>query len=202
MIWIGLTGGIATGKSSAKKIIEQNGFPVIDADLISHQISQIGKSGYKAMLEVYGPPVLLPDQNIDRKKLGEIIFKSEVEKLKLEAILHPLIQTEVSEQKAKYAADGVKICFYDVPLLFEKKLQTQFSSTILVWCDFQTQVTRLKARNSLTDQQAMDRIHSQMPMTEKLPLAQHCIDNSTTLTSLEIQIKHLLERLKANLDVD
>jgi dephospho-CoA kinase len=197
MRWIGLTGGIATGKSAAKKIIEENGFPVIDADLIAHQISQIGQAGYLAIVEQFGPSILQLDGALDRKKLGEIIFKSEEQKLRLEGLLHPLIQTVVSEQKAVHLKAGHKLCFYDVPLLFEKVLQRQFDTTILIWCDAETQLSRLVLRNNLSPEQALDRIKSQMPLIEKLPLASHCIDNSSTLDSLHLQVTTLLKKIAA-----
>ena len=195
MRWIGLTGGIATGKSAAKKIIEQSGFPVIDADLVAHQISQKGESGHQAIVQEFGADILQLDGAIDRKKLGEIIFKSETQKLRLESLLHPLIQTVVSDQKSAFQKAGHAFCFYDVPLLFEKTLQRQFDTTILIWCDFQTQLSRLMARNGLAESQAMDRIHSQLPLIEKLPLATHCIDNSTTLGSLQLQVNGILKKL-------
>lgn len=197
MRWIGLTGGIATGKSAAKKIIEQNGFPVIDADLIAHQITQKGELGFQAIVQEFGSDILQLDGTIDRKKLGEIIFKSKPQKLRLEGLLHPIIQTVVSEKKLDYQKAGHKLCFYDVPLLFEKTLQRQFDTTILIWCDFQTQLDRLIKRNGLTEQQAMDRILSQISLNEKLPLATHCVDNSTTLVSLENQIVSLLKKISA-----
>lgn len=197
MRWIGLTGGIATGKSAAKKVIEQNEFPVIDADMIAHQISQKGQVGYNAIVQEFGSDLLQLDGTLDRKKLGEIIFKSETQKLRLENLLHPLIQSVVSEQKAMHKSAGHKLCFYDVPLLFEKTLQRQFDTTILIWCDSQTQMRRLIARNNLTEQQAMDRITSQLPLIEKLPLANHCVDNSSTLQSLQLQMNALLKKLIA-----
>jgi dephospho-CoA kinase len=197
MKWIGLTGGIATGKSAAKKIIESLGHPVIDADLIAHKISQPTQLGFEKIKAAYGNEILLPDGTIDRKKLGAIIFKSELKKLELESLLHPIIQDEVILQRKQYEQAGHSICFYDVPLLFEKKLQKQFLSTILIWCDFETQLERLKSRNNLSTSEAMDRIGSQIPMSDKLPLATYCIDNSTTLHSLQLQIESRLKKLNS-----
>lgn len=193
MKWIGLTGGIATGKSAAKKILQDLGYPVIDADQIAHQISQPGQPGFEKIKQFYGPDIFTADGFIDRKKLGEIIFTSEEKKLQLEGLLHPIIQAEVLNQRQQFEKAGHAICFYDVPLLFEKNLQAQFDCTILIWCDFQTQLDRLVARNKLTQQQALDRIQSQLLMADKLPLATYCIDNSTSLDSLKLQLTSLLQ---------
>jgi dephospho-CoA kinase len=195
MKWIGLTGGIATGKSAAKKIIESFGHPVIDADLIAHKISQPSQLGFERIRAAFGAEILLPDGSIDRKKLGGIIFQSELKKIELESLLHPIIQDEVILQRKHYEASGHGLCFYDVPLLFEKKLQRQFVSTILIWCDFETQLDRLKSRNSLSTAEAMARINSQLPLSEKLPLATYCIDNSTSFHSLQVQIESRLRNL-------
>lgn len=196
MKWIGLTGGIATGKSAAKEILEQLEVPVIDADQIAHFVSQPGQQGFIEVVKSFGPQILTPEGLLDRSRLGEIIFKSEEKKLLLESILHPIIQAEVQRQKKHFENFGFPICFYDVPLLFEKKLQDQFFCTVLIWCDYETQLRRLVERNNLSVEQALDRIRSQIPLSDKLPLATYCIDNSTTLESLQKQIESLLVKLQ------
>jgi dephospho-CoA kinase len=196
MKWIGLTGGIATGKSAAKEILEHLGIPVIDADQIAHFISQPGQQGFNEIVKSFGPQILTDEGLLDRAKLGEVVFKSDEKKLLLESLLHPIIQTEVLKQKSHFEKSGFPICFYDVPLLFEKKLQDQFMCTVLIWCDYETQLQRLITRNSLSTEQALDRIKSQLPLYEKLPLATYCIDNSTTLESLQKQIESLLAKLQ------
>ncbi len=195
MKWIGLTGGIATGKSTAKKLFESLGFAVIDADAIARLVVDPAHEGYESVVSCFGTGIISEDGRLNRSALADIIFKSAEQKEKLEAILHPLIQLEVQKQKKEIFLRGEKLCFYDVPLLFEKNLQQQFDSTILVWCDLQTQKARLKARNNLTDQQVMDRIRSQMPLSEKLPRANYCLDNSTTVANLQLQIRTLVQKL-------
>ncbi|OFZ31790.1 MAG: dephospho-CoA kinase [Bdellovibrionales bacterium RIFCSPHIGHO2_01_FULL_40_29] len=195
-MWIGLTGGIATGKSAAKKQFEGLGIPVIDADELAHQVMQPGQVGYQQVVSYFGTNVVSQSGDLNRSALAEIIFKSIDEKEKLESIIHPLVQAEVQKQKAYHQKIGTPICMYDVPLLFEKKLEKQFDRVILIWCDPQTQRARLKARNQLTDEQVSDRIRAQMPLSDKLPLVQHCIDNSTTYESLHLQVKTLVEKLK------
>ncbi|MFZ3230538.1 MAG: dephospho-CoA kinase [Pseudobdellovibrio sp.] len=192
MKWVGLTGGIATGKSTASKIIQEYKIPVIDADLIAHQMAMPGQLGYENIVVAFGENILTSEKLIDRKKLGQIIFNSPEKKIVLEKILHPLIQFEVEKLKNKFENSGHKICFYDVPLLFENKSSNKFFATVLIWCDADTQLARLKARNSFTVEQAYSRIKAQLPLSEKLPQATFCIDNSTTESSLQRQIKHLL----------
>ncbi len=195
MKWIGLTGGIATGKSAAAKLIQSLGFPVIDADEIARQVVQPGQVGLQKIVHHFGNSVLQTDQSLNRARLGEIVFKSPEKRFLLESILHPLIQAEVAKLKLKYETENQKLCFYDVPLLFEKNLASQFYCTVLIWCDPENQMRRLQARNKLTELQAVERIQSQKKLSDKLPLASFCIDNSTTLQSLKLQITRLVENL-------
>lgn len=193
--WIGLTGGIATGKTAAKKLLEALGFKVVDADVIARLVVDPAHEGYKLVVSHFGNSILSSEGLINRAALADIIFKSEEQKVKLESLLHPLIQAEVQRQKMLHQVSGQRVCFYDVPLLFEKKLKSQFDYTILVWCNLETQKARLKSRNNLSDQQVDERLRAQMPLSEKLPLADFCIDNSTTLNNLDLQIKSLVKKL-------
>lgn len=196
MKWTGLTGGIATGKSTAKKLIEGLGFPAIDADQISHRLTEPGEVGYLEILSQFGQDVLMKDsERIDRKRLAAKIFSSPAHKEILENILHPLIQQEVKEQREYHRSRAVKICFYDVPLLFEKNLQSQFDTTILIWCDPATQLARLIKRSGLTEEEARLRMGNQMSLVEKVKLADHCVDNSGDEADLEKQLKRLLPQL-------
>ncbi len=198
MKWIGLTGGIATGKSTAKKLIEGLGYPVIDADALARQVVGLGHPGYQKVKDHFGTTVFATDQSLNRSALGEIIFSSPEKRLLLESLLHPLIQKEVQILKDKYQAEDHVLCFYDVPLLFEKNLASQFACTVLVWCDELTQKSRLMERSQLNEKQAYERIQSQLRLADKLPLATYCLDNSTDLTSLELQIKNLIPKLILN----
>lgn len=193
--WIGLTGGIATGKTAAKKLLEALGYKVVDADIIARLVVDPAHEGYKLVVSHFGSSIISPEGAINRAALADIIFKSEEQKLKLEALLHPLIQAEVQKQKLLHQQSGQQLCFYDVPLLFEKKLKPQFDFTVLVWCDLETQKARLKSRNNLSDQQVDDRLRAQMPLSEKLPLADFCVDNSTTLNNLDLQLRSLVKKL-------
>lgn len=198
MKWIGLTGGIATGKSTVKNSLVALNIPVIDADLISHEITHVGGLGYQSIVSHFGNGLLNSDQSLDRKKLGDIVFNNPEKLLQLEQILHPLIQAEVQNRKAGYKAKGEALCFYDVPLLFEKKLEAQFDQIVLVYAPITTQVERIMLRNNLTHTQALARINAQLPMSEKIHRSHHCLDNSTTNADLSLQVFNLVARLTQN----
>lgn len=196
MKWTGLTGSIATGKSTAKKLIEGLAISVVDADQISHKLTEVNQLGYKKILSHFGAAILHSDLTIDRKKLGQIIFSDNNQKHVLENILHPLIRDEVQNLKKYFEKSGAEICFYDVPLLFEKNMQEQFDHIVLVWCSPQVQLERLMQRNQLTEAEAKLRMSHQLPMSVKIKQSHFCLDNSSDLDDLSAQIKKLVPRLK------
>ena len=195
MKWTGLTGGIATGKSTAKKLIEGLGVPVVDADKISHKLTEVGASGYLAILSQFGKTYLAKDQTLDRKKLGHQVFSDPQVRVALENILHPLIKAEVQKLKMQYEEQAVPLCFYDVPLLFEKNMMKDFHTTVLVWCNNQTQLERLMKRNGLSADEAYLRIKNQLPMIDKVKMSDHCVDNSGEVSDLGKQLESLISRI-------
>jgi len=195
MKWIGLTGGIATGKSTVARLVESLGASVIDADKISHQLTRIGQSGYKQVVSYFGTSILNDSQEIDRKVLAQIIFSDVQKKNNLEKILHPLIQDEVLRLKIEYKNNQARFCFYDVPLLFEKKMENNFDSVVTVWCDEKTQISRLRTRNNLTVPEALARIETQIPLADKILKSQYCIDNSGPEESLIQIVSNWFENL-------
>ncbi len=195
MKWIGLTGGIATGKSTVKKLILSRGVSVIDADEISHKITAINAIGYKSVVSHFGNIVLNSDMSLNRKKLGEIVFNNVDQRLQLEKILHPLIQLEVSKLKQSFEQKMEKVTFYDIPLLFEASKQAEFDAVVVVWCDANIQKKRLMLRNGLTESEALYRIQAQWPLTEKVKLASYCLDNSTDEEALQLQVNNLLAQI-------
>jgi dephospho-CoA kinase len=196
MKWTGLTGSIATGKSTAKKLIEGLGISVVDADQISHKLTEVGQLGYKKILSHFGSSILHADLTIDRKKLGQIVFSDINQKYVLENTLHPLIRDEVQKLKKYFENSGAEICIYDVPLLFEKGMQEQFDHIVLVWCNPQVQLERLMRRNQLNEAEAKLRMGHQLPMALKIKQSHFCLDNSSDLDDLSSQIKKLVPRLK------
>lgn len=197
MLWIGLTGGIAAGKSTATGLIKSLGLPVVDADLISRDLTKINKEGYRQIINFFGTEILDDKLNLNRKKLAEIVFNDTSQKEALEKILHPLIRKEVENQRNELISNGNKLAFYDVPLLFEKNMETQFDKVVLIWVSPRVQITRLMSRDDISEASAKHKIQQQIDINQKVPLANYCIDNSTTLFDLELQIKHLIARLRS-----
>lgn len=194
MKWVGLTGGIATGKSTVEKLIQSLGFPVIDADQVAHGVVGPGSPGLTQVLSHFGKDYQSQDGSLNRKKMGDLVFLDHQAKLQLENIVHPLVQNEVQKQRQALQQNGSTVCFYSVPLLFEKSLQKQFEAIVTVWCDPELQLKRLMRRNHLTETEALTRIHSQLPIWQKIKQSNFCLDNSTDLSELEIQVTSLLKK--------
>lgn len=193
MKWIGLTGGIATGKSKVEQLIKSLGIPVIDADQLAHQVVQSDQPGLQLVVTQFGTEYLNPNGELDRRKLGQLVFKDTVAREILEKILHPLVQAEVQKLKTEYDIKGYQNCVYSVPLLFEKNLEKQFDTIVTVWCDPQIQLERLMKRNELSSEEALLRIKAQLPFWKKIKNSDFCIDNSTNLQDLEVQVKSFVE---------
>lgn len=199
MRWIGLTGGIATGKSTIARLFESREYEVVDADQISHDITRLGERGYLQILSHFGTDILLDNQQLDRKKLGEIIFRDAHQRLQLENILHPLIQKKVSDLRKQHETDGLRYCFYDVPLLFEKKLQSQFDFIVTAWCPLEQQLQRLMARNKLSIEAASERVAAQFPIIDKVAGSHFCMDNSGSESDLILLANHFCDQLDLNM---
>jgi len=196
MKWIGLTGGLASGKSTAAEILLGLHIPIVDADKISHQCLEVGTVGYQKVLQVFGPGFVDSQNKIDRRKLGQHIFSSVPLREKLEGILHPLIQQEVLRLKDFYQNAGERVAIYDVPLLFEKNLQKQFDGTLLISCSPQTQILRMKKRNNWNDEEIQSRMKAQLPLSEKEKLATWTIRNEGSPEELKFQIEKWIQSLK------
>ncbi|PMB84526.1 dephospho-CoA kinase [Dolosicoccus paucivorans] len=189
---IGITGGIASGKSTTTLYLKEKGWPVIDADLIARQVVEPGTIGLKKIVEYFSKDVLTSEGTLDRPKLGSIIFSDPSKRQQLDRILHPLIQQEIKRQMEQYKAAFI---FADIPLLFEGNYETWFDETWVVYVPFETQIDRLMKRNGFTKEQALDRIHSQMPLEEKKQLATRVLDNSKEPQALYDQIDQILNEL-------
>ncbi|WP_022671355.1 dephospho-CoA kinase [Hippea alviniae] len=199
MKFIGLTGSIATGKSTVAKIFEEFGCYVIDADKLVHKIYEKGEEGYKRVVEAFGNAILYENRNIDRKKLAEIVLKDKEQLKKLESIVHPIVErkrNEILSKIAKSKKDAIVI--YDVPLLFEKDMQSMFDCVIVVWTDRETQIKRLMKRNNLSKEEAEKRINLQMSIDKKRELADIVIDNSKDLDYTKKQVLSIIQDIKQN----
>lgn len=195
MKWVGLTGGIATGKSTVARILRELGIPVVCADELARQVVKSGSEGFAAVVAEFGADILGPDGELDRRKLGAQVFADASLRARLESIVHPLVRAEQSRRREDLARSGASLAFYDVPLLFEKNLEEQFDATVVVLCDEGTQLSRLTSRDHLTIEEAKRRIAAQLPLAEKRRRADHVIDNNGSLEDLRAAVRELLVTL-------
>ena len=189
---IGVTGGISSGKSNVISIIKRQGFKVIDCDLINHNLQKINMPIYNAIKEAFGSSYFLDNIELDRKKLGELIFHNENEKLKLNSISHPIIKEEVLKEINK--ADG--IIFVDVPLLYESKFDSLCDKVICVYLNKETQIKRLMERDHIDYSYAKAKIASQMDLDKKRDLADYVIDSKGSFQETYHQVLKILEMIK------
>lgn len=195
MRWIGLTGGLGTGKSTVSHFLIRRGIPVVDADKIAKQVLEPGTEGLKQVVLAFGPDILNPDGSLNRTALADLVFSSKEKLLKLESIVHPLVQAEVLNQRSWLADQHTEWAVYDVPLLFEKNLQSHFDQIILVTSSFEKQVERLKLRNHWNDDEISKRLKAQLPLQDKKARSHHVIENDGSLDDLEKKVATLVELL-------
>lgn len=180
MYIIGLTGSIASGKSTVSRILAECGAPIVDADLIAREIAKRGQAGWRGIVEAFGEGVLLPDGELDRMKVGEMIFRDAKKRAMLDAIMHPIILERINTQIEELARAGHKAAVLDIPLLLELGWQDKVDAVWLVAVSPDVQKLRLMTRNALTEEQALARIASQMSIAEKRQYADKIIENDGT----------------------
>jgi dephospho-CoA kinase len=179
MILVGLTGGVATGKSTVARMFKQCGAVVIDADLLARDVVKPGKPAWRAIVTLFGKTVLNPDRSLDRQALGSIVFRNRTKRRLLERIIHPRVareQQRLVRRVAKRKPHAVVI--YEVPLLFEAGVDKRVDKIIVVTADRETQIMRLKKRNHLSRAEALRRIQAQMSLSKKVRLADIVIDGT------------------------
>lgn len=197
MIVAGLTGGIASGKSTVSALFEAAGAIIIDADEIAHAVVKSGLPAWRKIVDNFGRTILLPSGEIDRARLADIVFNNESAKLKLNRIVHPYVAKEISKRLERIKFDFPDaIVVLDIPLLFEAGLEKGLAEVIVVYAPEETQLKRLKARDGLTDKEALSRVKSQMPIEEKKNRATIVIDNSLDQESTRKQAQKIFRRLQ------
>lgn len=196
MIAIGLTGGVATGKSTVGKILRQKGVEVISSDALAHQAMMPGEPGYDKIVAEFGSRILLPDGEVNRRLLGEIVFKDDIARKRLEGIVHPIVINGIKQGLERCSKLGHKITVVEVPLLFEVGLMGLFDQVWVVSSTLERQKQRLLERDHLTEDQAKERIASQIQLEEKEKRADAVIDNNNGLDSLAEQVSILLKTLE------
>ncbi|WP_413286465.1 dephospho-CoA kinase [Bacillus mojavensis] len=189
---IGLTGGIASGKSTVANMLIDKGITVIDADIIAKQAVERGMPAYRQIIDEFGEDILLENGDIDRRKLGALVFTNEQKRLALNSIVHPAVREEMLKRRDESIANQETFVVLDIPLLFESKLESLVDKIIVVSVTKELQLGRLIKRNQLTEEEALSRIRSQMPLEEKVSRADNVIDNSGTLEETKQQLEEIL----------
>lgn len=198
MILVGLTGGVATGKSTVAAVFKRCGAVVIDADVLARQVVEPGKPAWREIVKTFGKDILNADSTIDRHRLGAIVFRSPAKRTQLERIIHPRVAREQQRLTREAAKQNPKaVVIYDVPLLFEAGIDKRVNITIVVTADRETQIARLNKRNGLSRAEALRRIKSQIPLATKRRLADLVIDGTTKRTDLFRHIKALHKQFVA-----
>lgn len=195
MFRIGLTGGIGSGKSTVSAILKRLGAVIIDADQLARQVVEPDSPAWKEIVAAFGDDILLPDRNLNRKRLGEIIFADEKKRKLLESITHPAIGSAVEEELRQAEEQGAAVAVLDVPLLIESGWTNQVDEVWLVYVDPDLQEQRLMARNRLSKNEAQERIASQMNLRDKLQYANVIIDNNQDLETTTRQVRKAFDAI-------
>jgi dephospho-CoA kinase len=197
MLKVGLTGGIATGKTTVGRMFIDLGCHLIDSDEITHQLFEPGQDVHAAVIKAFGPTIVRPDGTIDRKILGEIVFKDSAARAKLNALVHPAIIRRQQEFLAEVArTDPHGLAIVSAALMVEVGTYKNYDRVIVVSCPPEMQRARLKSRSGLSDQQIEDRISAQMPMVEKVKYGDYVIDTSGDLDNTRRQVVEVNSKLR------
>ncbi len=194
---LGVTGGIATGKTTVVRMLEELGAPVIDFDLLARQVVEPDKPAWQEIVAYFGKQVLQNDKHLDRKKLSDIVFRDIEKRKKLESFTHPRIHAEFMVQLSTIVEkDPDAIVQVDVPLLIENNLQYLFHKTLLVYIPEEMQIERLVKRDKISEEEAADRLKAQLPIDEKMGYADFVIYNDKSLEETKKQVEKLWKTLK------
>jgi dephospho-CoA kinase len=194
---IGLTGSIASGKSTISAMLKEKGYPIIDADLVARLVVEPGTSNLREIEHTFGHAVMHEDGTLNRDALGKLIFDDPAKRKQLNDLMHPAIRSEMLRQRDELFESGQKTLIMDIPLLFESRLQHFVDKILVVSVTEEMQLQRLMSRNSLSKEEASARIQSQLPISEKEKGADAVIYNNGTIE----QSKEQLERILVEWDI-
>jgi len=195
MLRLGLTGGIASGKSAVAAMLRELGFSVLDADSLAHKLIEPGQPAYEEVLREFGPAITDGQGRVDRAKLGGLVFADRAKLDRLNAIVHPRVAEVVLRQFSEWQREGTReAAFVEAALLIESGIHQHLDGVVVAWCRPDQQLERLAARG-LSEDEARCRIASQMPVEEKLRYATEKIDCSGTLEQTRRQVEALAARL-------
>jgi dephospho-CoA kinase len=199
---VGLTGGIATGKTTVSALLKKAGAVIIDADRIARKVVKKGQPAYREIVQNFGETILLPDGEINRRVLGDIIFNDPQRKQLLNRIVHPHVRKEQNRRlKHIQEKDPDAIVILDIPLLIETQTHRDLSEVIVVYAPEHIQIKRLMQRDGISKTDALARVRSQMPIEEKKDKATIVIDNSGTRENTRTQTLKIFQRLKDKLNM-
>lgn len=188
---LGLTGGIATGKTTAANILKELGAIIIDADKIAHKIMEPEGPAYSDVVQFFGNNILDEDGSINRKKLGEIVFNNSELRQKLEKITHPIILREIKDRLKENSDNNLVLV---APLLFEVGIDDLVEKVWVIYCRRETQIKRLENRDDITREAAKLRINAQMSLEKKIEQADFTIENEGSIEELESKLKDAWEK--------
>jgi dephospho-CoA kinase len=197
---VGLTGGIATGKSTVSEMLRGLGAEIIDADRLAREVVEPGQPAFKQIVAEFGAGIVGADGALDRKKLGAIVFADPERRTRLEALTHPAIRARFQARLDELAAQGFEgLVFFDAPVMIESGNYKHMDRMVVVVTDEATQMARLRARDGTDDAEGRRKIASQMPLAEKAKLADHVIDNSGDREATAAQVRRVVAALTADL---
>ncbi|KAB2085967.1 hypothetical protein ES319_A05G433000v1 [Gossypium barbadense] len=193
---VGLTGGIASGKSTVSSMFKHNHISVVDADIIARDALKKNSGGYKKVVAAFGPDILQDDGQVDRLKLGRIVFSDASKRQLLNRLLAPYISSGIFLEIFKLWIKGHKVIVLDIPLLFEAKMDKWTKPIVVVWVDPETQLRRLMERDNSTEEDARNRINAQMSLELKKSQADIVIDNTGSRQDLQERFSEVLSQVK------
>lgn len=194
MMILGITGGIASGKSLVTEYFRQFNYPIIDADIVSREVVEPGEKGLEAVRNEFGNEIITDSGDLNREKLGQIIFADEDKRDVLNNILHPIIWETIETRLLEYKKQNADLIVMDIPLLFESNMLDIYDHTLVIYVPENVQLERLMARNGLSKEEARQRIEAQMPLEEKKRLADTVIDNSGIKENTFAQVERWMDQ--------
>lgn len=195
-IILGLTGGIATGKSTVAKMFIQKEIPVIDTDLISRNALNKGTEAYNEIVKIFSSEILFTNLDINRRKLAREIFANAQKRAILNEIVHPIVKSIVDREIRRHEEQGTKLIVIDVPLLFETNYQDIVDKTIVVYTTSTQQLNRLMSRDNIEKEYAQMKINAQMSLSDKVDLADYVINNSFSILETKKDFNKILKDLE------
>ncbi len=196
----GLTGGIASGKSTVSAIFREEGVAIVDADVVARDVVQPGTPGLRAVISAFGIEYLAPDGTLDRKKLGRFVFADRTKLATLDSILGPFVMHALATGIGEAAQDGATLICVDAAILIEKGWHDRFHPVVVVACDPDVQLQRIMKRDKLSEEDARSRLAAQLPLAEKLAHAAYVIWNNDGLDALQARAREVVAKVRVHED--